>query len=278
MHRSDFRLSERAGSSFVDDTQRIKPDTGLPLAIEPYDVLQESSHSGFPAPSSGGADSPVVVWNKSQRISPSAGPVRAVSPMSNGLASDWSDNERLSASLVSQIALGDEQAMARLYDITSAMVYGLGLRIVKDPSAAEEIALETYLQLWRSAENYDPARGTVTAWLLTMARSRALDWLRARKARRADLEQNLDQVFDLRDHGPSPESSSIQSGRARIIREAMADLPLEQRRALEMTYFAGLSHSEIALQTGLPIGTVKTRIRLGMLRLRELLGPYREGL
>jgi RNA polymerase sigma-70 factor (ECF subfamily) len=152
------------------------------------------------------------------------------------------------------------------------------LRIVKDPSAAEDIVLEAYLQLWRTAPSYDPVRGTVTAWLLTVARSRAIDWLRARKARRADLEQNLDDVFDLHDKRPSPEHHSIESSRDRIIRDVMAELPAEQRRAIELTYFSGLSHSEIALHTGLPIGTVKTRIRLGMIRLRELLGPYAEGL
>ena len=157
-------------------------------------------------------------------------------------------------------------------------MFGLCLRIVKDPSAAEDITLEAYLQVWRTAGSYDPVRGTVSAWLLTVVRSRAIDWLRARKSRRADMEQDLDEVFELQDLRPSPERSSIEAGRRRIIQDAMAELPDEQRRAIELTYFAGLSHSEIALQTGLPIGTVKTSIRLGVIRLRELLGPYEEGL
>jgi RNA polymerase sigma-70 factor (ECF subfamily) len=194
--------------------------------------------------------------------------------MSAGSAIDWPENERLAASLIAKVATGDERALACLYDSTSRMAYGLCLRIVKDPSAAEDITLETYLQLWRTAKTYNPVRGTVTAWLLTVVRSRAIDWLRARKARRAEFEQNLDDVFDLHDHRPSPERVSIDSSRARIIRDVMADLPAEQRNAIELTYFGGMSHSEIAAHTGLPIGTVKTRIRLGMMRLRELLGPY----
>lgn len=198
--------------------------------------------------------------------------------MSADLAPNWPEHERLAASLIAKVAAGDERALGQIYDTTSRIVYGLCLRIVKDPSAAEDITLEAYLQLWRTAPNYDPLRGTVTAWLLTVARSRAIDWLRARKSRRADLEQNLDDVFDLQDKRPTPEHTSIDSSRNRIIRDVMAELPAEQRRAIELTYFPGLSHSEIALQTGLPIGTVKTRIRLGMMRLRELLGPYAEGL
>lgn len=198
--------------------------------------------------------------------------------MAASSALDWPENERASATLMSQIALGDERALAQLYDGTSHMVYGLCLRIVKDPSAAEDITLEAYLQVWRTAESYDPVRGTVTAWLLTVVRSRAIDWLRARKARRADMQQDLEEVFDLRDLRKNPEEASLDAGRSRVIRDAMAELPDEQKRAIEMTYFSGLSHSEIALQDGLPIGTVKTRIRLGMMRLRELLRPNLGGL
>ena len=135
--------------------------------------------------------------------------------MSAASVHDWPDNERLAASLIAQVAAGDERALGRLYDATSRMVYGLCLRIVNDHSAAEDITLETYLQLWRTAESYDPVRGSVTAWLLTVVRSRAIDWLRARKARRADLEQNLDDVFHLKDHRPGPEHASIEADRTK---------------------------------------------------------------
>jgi len=248
------------------------------LAAPTPAVLKEESHLGSPSPSPDGADRSLSIWNTAQRISSAKGPVQPASPMSAGPALGWPENERLAASLIAKVATGDEHALACLYDATSRMVYGLCLRIVRDPSAAEDITLETYLQLWRTAESYNPVRGTVSAWLLTAVRSRAIDWLRARKARRAELEQNIDEVFDLHDHRPSPEHLSMDSSRNRILRDVMAELPAEQRHAIELAYFGGLSHSEIALQTGLPIGTVKTRIRLGMMRLRELLGPYAEGL
>lgn len=134
--------------------------------------------------------------------------------------------------------------------------------------------MEVYLQVWRTAGSYDASRGSASAWLVTLARSRAIDYLRSRLARRATMERDLEEVFDLSDPRPDPENESMQSARARVIREAMEKLPEEQREALAMTYFSGLTHAEIAGQTGLPLGTVKTRIRSGMRRLRELLGPF----
>lgn len=118
----------------------------------------------------------------------------------------------------------------------------------------------------------------MTSWLVMLVRSRALDCLRRRKARRADLEENVDDVPNLRDTRPTPELASMEAGRSRIVQKAMADLTPNQREAIELAYFSGLSHSEMAERTGLPLGTVKTRIRLGMLHLRKLLGPYAEGL
>ena len=105
-----------------------------------------------------------------------------------------------------------------------------------------------------------------------------IDCLRKRKARRAELEENVDEVANLRDPRPSPELASMEAGRSRIVQKAMAELSPDQREAIELAYFSGLSHAEVAVQTGLPLGTVKTRIRLGMLNLRKLLGPYAEGL
>ena len=248
------------------------------LATSEAPVVKVVARSGQAASSISRADNAELFRNSFLETGPSPGPAHSDTTMSAASAHDWPANERLAASLVAQVAVGDERALAKLYDSTSRMVYGLCLRVVKDPTAAEDITLETYLQLWRTAGSYDPARGSVTAWLLTVVRSRSIDWLRARKARRADLEQNLDDVFSLKDHRPSPEHASIEASRTRVIREAMAGLPDDQRRAIELTYFSGLSHSEIAVHTGLPLGTVKTRIRLGMMRLRELLGPHAEGL
>jgi RNA polymerase sigma-70 factor (ECF subfamily) len=102
--------------------------------------------------------------------------------------------------------------------------------------------------------------------------------VRSRRARRANLEEPLDEVVTLSDRGPNPEQISAEAGRARIIKEAMAGLGPDQRQAIELAYFSGLSQSEIAARTGLPLGTDKTRIRLGMMHLRDSLGPYAEGL
>jgi RNA polymerase sigma-70 factor, ECF subfamily len=193
-------------------------------------------------------------------------------------AIDRSDSERESKALVARLAGGDERALADLYDSTNRIVYGLALRILGDPSSAEEVAMEVYLQIWRTAESYDPRRGTVSSWLVTLARSRAIDCLRRRKARRAELEESVDEVVNLRDSRPSPELASVEAGRSRIVQQVMADLSPDQRQAIELAYFSGLSHTEVAVHMGLPLGTVKTRIRLGMLNLRKLLEPYAEGL
>ena len=138
--------------------------------------------------------------------------------------------------------------------------------------------MEVYLQVWRTASQYDSQRGTVTSWLVMLVRSRALDYLRSRKARRANLEENVDDVLNLYDSRPTPELVSLEAGRSRMVQKAMADLAPEQREAIELAYFSGLSHSEMAERTGLPLGTVKTRIRSGMIHLRRLLAPYAEGL
>jgi RNA polymerase sigma-70 factor (ECF subfamily) len=201
-----------------------------------------------------------------------------VSAVATQTVADWSDSEDTSVALIVQVSRGDESALAQLYDRTNSLVYGLALRIVRDPSAAEDIMLEVYLQVWRTAQSFDAARGTVSSWLVTLVRSRAIDWLRSRQARRANLSQPLDDAPILRDHRPNPEQVNQEADRARFVRKAMAGLAPGQRRAIELAYFSGLSQSEIASQTGLPLGTVKTRIRLGMIQLREVLGPYAEGL
>jgi RNA polymerase sigma-70 factor, ECF subfamily len=182
------------------------------------------------------------------------------------------------AALVSRICQGDEQALAALYDGTCGMVYGLALRVVGSPACAEDIALEVYLQVWRTAQTYNVSRGSVSAWLVTIARSRAIDWLRSRKARAAEVTDPIDEIHELRDQRPSPEVVSMEANRSRAVREAMASLPEEQRRLIELAYFSGLSHNEIARDLGLPLGTVKSRIRLGMLHMRESLGSYAEEL
>jgi RNA polymerase sigma-70 factor (ECF subfamily) len=169
------------------------------------------------------------------------------------------------------VSAGNHAALAQLFDGTSRDVYRVAARIVKDEAAAEEVTLDVYLQVWRKAESFDPRRGTVASWLRILARSRALDHLRARNARKARQKQELSKVT-LYDPGPSPEHTAILAGRIRAMRSALALLCPTQKQAIELAYFCELSHREIADRSGLPLGTVKSRIRMGTLRLRELLG------
>jgi RNA polymerase sigma-70 factor (ECF subfamily) len=179
--------------------------------------------------------------------------------------------------LIRGVAEGDQQALAALYDATSRTVYGLLLRILADASAAEEVLLDVYSQVWRQARTYTEARGTPLAWLTTIARSRAIDRLR-----RGRLERQRTEPLDAATHGGSVGAKAEDDLRARelgtVVRAALDSLPPEQREVIELAYFGGLSHSEIAAERGLPLGTVKTRTRLGMMRLREMLKPVYEGI
>jgi RNA polymerase sigma-70 factor (ECF subfamily) len=154
--------------------------------------------------------------------------------MASFTAIDRTDDQRAWQALVLRLAEGDEQALAQLYDSTNRIVYGLALRILGDPSSAEDVTMEVYLQVWRTAKSYDPRRGTVSSWLVTLVRSRAIDCLRSRKARRAELEDNVDDMVSLSDSRSSPESATVEAGRSRIVRKAMADLPSDQRKAIEL--------------------------------------------
>ena len=174
--------------------------------------------------------------------------------------------------LISKIASGDQSALTSLYDSTNRMVYGLVLRIVAEPATAEEVALDVYAQVWRQASNYDGKRGTPLAWLLTIARSRAIDRIRSSKQEQQRKEP-LDNVANEIAETETPEQISVASEQRRIVKSALATLPLEQREVIELAYYQGLSHSEIALKLGQPLGTVKTRTRLAMIKLREFLKP-----
>jgi RNA polymerase sigma-70 factor (ECF subfamily) len=180
------------------------------------------------------------------------------------------DERDICAGLVRQIALKSEDALAKLYDRTSSVVYALALRILRERSLAEDTTQEVYLQVWRMADAFDPARGTVLTWLVTLTRSRSFDRLRSTKARRS-REVSSDTLDTFSDSRPSPEQVSSESERAGVVHNLLSRLPLDQRAAIEQAYFSGLSHSEIASRTGLPLGTIKTRIRYGMKQLREQL-------
>jgi RNA polymerase sigma-70 factor (ECF subfamily) len=176
--------------------------------------------------------------------------------------------------LVSRMARGEEEALERLYDASRRSVYGLALRILRDPHVAEEAVVDVYAQAWRQASRFEPRKGAVAAWLLTLARTRAIDLLRSRARRR---ERDLVEAAPIPDGGPSPLDASGQAERARRVRSALLSLPSEQRRAIEAAFFGALSHTEVARALGAPLGTVKTRIRNGLQTLRRALASAKEG-
>lgn len=175
--------------------------------------------------------------------------------------------------VVRRIADGDESALATLYDRWAQSVYSLAAHLLKDADGAEDLVEETFWQVWQRAASYDPSRGTVRTWLLTIGRSRALDRLRARKRGREEIATDLSLVRDPRSD-PSQEVEGAE--RRQLVYSALTELPEDQRRALELAYFRGLSQSEIAEFLGEPLGTIKTRMRLGMQKLRDKLIGLRE--
>ncbi|MEZ4654340.1 MAG: sigma-70 family RNA polymerase sigma factor [Candidatus Eisenbacteria bacterium] len=169
--------------------------------------------------------------------------------------------------LLARVAAGEEAALESLYEATSAWVYGLARRILRDESTAQEVTLDTYLHAWRRAHEYDGRRGRPSTWLLTIARSRAIDRLRSHAARsRREEHAGMESTLEA----DSPEGPQIDR---EAVRAAMATLPAAQKRAIEMAFFGGLSHSEIARELDTPLGTVKSQVRLGMLKLRSVLEP-----
>jgi RNA polymerase sigma-70 factor (ECF subfamily) len=181
--------------------------------------------------------------------------------------------------LVAAMCQGDRTALATLYDRFAARLYGLALRVTTDPSDAEEVVTEAFGKAWREAATFDPARGSVQAWLVTMTRSKALDAVRARN-RRLRLVDAASAAPDPVALGTAalPTDALVEADeRAVRVRAALAHLPAPQREVLDLAYFGGLSQIEIAARLGAPLGTVKTRARLALLRLRELLAPLAPG-
>lgn len=192
----------------------------------------------------------------------------------NNMKSRNRDQELIS--VVQNIAKGDQAALASLYDSTNRLAYGLILRVLGDASSAEEVLLDVYTQIWRQAANYDTSRGGPLAWLMTIARSRAIDRLRSGWQDRQRKEP-LDTLNDRETEAASPEEATVASERQKFVRQALGSLSPEQREVIELAYYGGLSHSEIAVRLNQPLGTVKTRTRLGMMKLREALAPMLSG-
>ena len=184
--------------------------------------------------------------------------------------SQVTDNDLLHA-----VSRGDESALAAIYDRYRLILFGLVLRILNDRQEAEDILQETFVQIWRRAGDFDESRGRVFTWLVTIARSRALDRLRAlsSRARVADEAAQLPR-YEVGDAS----TDALRSEQSTIVRRALAELPEEQRRTLLLAYFEGLTQTEIAERLGDPLGTVKTRMRLGLIKLKELLRDRSRGL
>ena len=166
------------------------------------------------------------------------------------------------SALVAAIRNGEERAMGELYDRYSGIVYSVALRVLGDTGAAEDVLQEVFMQLWRNPGLFDSSRGNLAPWLAVIARNRAIDALRKRRPE-TDIEDVVVSVeSDLADEA----DRNIAMGKVRGVLSAM---PAAQRSALEMAYFEGLTHSEISAKTGEPLGTIKTRIRSGLLALRK---------
>ena len=191
---------------------------------------------------------------------------------SDGAVATLQTQEQRLATLIERIVHGDQQALGALYDATSAYVYGLAVRIVQDQAAAEDVTIEVYTQIYQQASHYDASRGTPSAWLLMLTRSRALD-RRRRESLRQQREEPLEVAASTPSAAPTPEEWSSERDIQRAVQSALALLCPKQRQVIEITYYEGLSHSEIAAKLGQPLGTVKTRIRTAMVALRGLLSP-----
>jgi len=166
--------------------------------------------------------------------------------------------------LVTAIRSGDQSAMAALYDRYSSIVYSVALRVLQNTGAAEDVLQDIFMQLWRNPGAFDASRGRMAAWLAVVARHRAIDALRRRRP-----ENDIEDVVVAVEHDLA--SDADRSRTMDKVRGALQTMPAPQRSALEMAYFEGLTHSEIAEKTGEPLGTIKTRIRTGLLSLRRAL-------
>lgn len=179
-----------------------------------------------------------------------------------------SDNEL--KKLLAAVACGDEAAMAAVYDLTCAKVLGLVRFILKDDGLAEDVVLDTFWQVWQEAGHYREEKAGPLAWVMMIARSRAID--RLRTMRKTSQDSAIDDFADeLVDSGQGPEDLAVADERSRQVRACLALLPPIERQKLTLAFFKGLSQSEIAVHCGMPLGTVKTYIRNGMAKLGELL-------
>jgi len=200
--------------------------------------------------------------------------LRAGLPATQGRAEHTED----AASLMGRMAAGDERALGEVFDLHARQVHAICLRVLREPADAEEVMQEIFLELWRRPERFDARRGSLRAYLSQLARSRAIDRLRQHR-RRSEVMRMADGAFEVGvvPAAPrAPDGSTQLAEQRRDVRAALMVLPESQRTALMLSYFDGLSYREIAERSGEPIGTIKTRVRRALLRLREHLVQWSE--
>ena len=175
------------------------------------------------------------------------------------------------AGLVEQMAQGRQDALARLYDETSSMLNGLLLRILERPEDAEEVLLDVYMKAWKYAARYTDKRGSVQAWLMIMARNAAIDRIRQKRAQPKTLAFEPESTPEPESTDASPEEQTAERERRRRVQLVLNELPPEQREVVELAFYGGLTHAELAERLREPLGTIKSRIRMGLMRLRGLI-------
>jgi RNA polymerase sigma-70 factor (ECF subfamily) len=182
--------------------------------------------------------------------------------------------EDLQAQLLRRVATGDLQAMSDFYDQSVQPLYSVALRILGDASEAEEVIQDVFVQVWEKAGTFDPLIGAAFHWVLSITRHRAIDRLRSRQRRSRLVEQIIETGAVETESASALENAALGGDEAAAVRTALGSLPGDQRQAIEMAFFGGLTHAEIAEVLHQPLGTIKARIRRGLLRLRESLKSY----
>jgi len=195
--------------------------------------------------------------------------------LGGALVMQQKSNRELDQQLIDQVIKGDKAAFKEIYSRFSQVVYNLALRMLRDKEDAEEVVQEIFLQVWKKAYSYDSERGAVSTWILNIARSRSIDKLRTVGYRQQNIEIDEEKVNSNDDLSRIIEDKEESKN---VIRQALDSLPDKQRIAIEMVYFAGFTHLEAAEKLNEPVGTIKTRIRLGVLKLKDKIMPYIEDL
>ena len=183
------------------------------------------------------------------------------------------DASQIEPELIIRVGKGDQRAFESLYDRSSSLLFSLAVRVLGDREEATDLLQEVYLEVWRKGVRYDPSRGAPIGWLITLTRSRAIDRLRSRASRGQGRTDSIERAgaAELPDGKGSPFEAAADRELRQIVTAALASLPRAQQQAVELAYYEGLSHTEIAERLNEPVGTIKTRIKLGMTKLKTAL-------